>query len=520
MTSAALEVVEVSKHFEGIQALSNVSLSADRGEVHAVVGENGAGKSTLVKIIAGVHAPDSGTMFRDGAAVAFANPRMAIESGVAVVYQEPSLLPFMTVEENLVLGHEPRRRLGFIRSRDVRDEAKRWLEAVGGDIDPAVAVSDLTIAQRQLVEISKALSLNASIVVMDEPTSSLSIQEVERLEAVIGTLKRSGVGVVFISHDLAEVFAVADRITVLKDGRVTQSSSTRETDLDSVIKSMVGRDLAHLFPERPLPVPDAPIVIEVRGISVPGMVRDVSFELRAGQVTGFIGLIGAGRTEVARAIFGAEPRRTGEVLLEGEPVRIKRPADAVDLGIGLVPEDRQAEGLVPSLPLAANVSLPQLRRLARFGLLDGRRERALAKGQIASLGIRAKSELDPVQRLSGGNQQKVVLSKWLARGCRVLLLDEPTRGVDVGAKVEIYRLIRELAANGSVVMLVSSELPEILHLSDHIVVMANGAIVTEIVNEVRTEDDVAAEEKVIRSVLGLQPKGPEDPDRRERVGSD
>jgi ABC-type sugar transport system ATPase subunit len=483
-----------------------VSLSIRQGEVHALVGENGAGKSTLVKVISGVHAPDAGGLIRAGVPVTFANPRAAIEAGIAVVYQEPSLLPFLTVEENLVLGHEPRRGPGLVRTREMRRQAERLLDVVGGEIHPGSPVAELTIAQRQLVEIAKALSLSAAVVLMDEPTSSLSLKEVERLEGVIHRLREGGVAVVFISHDLAEVFVVSDHVTVLKDGQVVRSSPTAQTDVDTVVRGMVGRDLAHLFPTREPPDPAAPVVLEVRGVSVPGMVRDVSFQLRAGEVTGFIGLIGAGRSEVARAIYGAERGATGEVLLDGRPVKVKRPAQAVELGIALVPEDRQAEGLVLDLALAANVSLPQLVRISSWGLLDRRRERDLARDQIDSLGIRTSDEQGPVRELSGGNQQKVVLAKWLARGCRVLLLDEPTRGVDVGAKVEIYRLIRELAAGGAAVMLVSSELPEILHLSDRIVVMAKGSIVADLSNDARGEDDVAVEEAMIRSALGLVPK--------------
>jgi rhamnose transport system ATP-binding protein len=512
---AGLEVVHVSKHFEGVHALSDVSLTIRRGEVHALVGENGAGKSTLVKVIAGVHPPDAGHLLRDGSPVTFATPRDSIEAGIAVVYQEPSLLPLLTVEENLMLGHEPRRRLGLVRTRELRQQAERLLEAVGGEIHPGSSVQQLSIAQRQLVEIAKALSLNASVVVMDEPTSSLSLREVERLERVIEHLKQSDVAVVFVSHDLSEVLAISDRITVLKDGHVMLSGPTEETDMDTVIRSMVGRDLAHLFPPRTSPSVGARVVMEVRGMSVSKIAQDVSFELREGMVTGFIGLIGAGRSEVARAIFGAERRSKGDVLIDGAAVRIKRPADAVALGIAFVPEDRQADGLILDLAVATNISLPQLSRLSRRGILDRGRERALAKEQIRSMGIRAASELDPVRELSGGNQQKVVLSKWLARGCRVLILDEPTRGVDVGAKVEIYRLIRQLAEDGAAVMLVSSELPEILHLSDRILVMSKGAIVADLANEVRSEADIAAEELMIRSALGLEPKG--DEEGRHRV---
>jgi ABC-type sugar transport system ATPase subunit len=385
----------------------------------------------------------------------------------------------------------------------MRRQCARYLEAVGGRIDPSANVNDLSIAERQLVEIAKALSLRAQVVVMDEPTSSLSLAEVGHLEAVIRRLANDNVTVLLISHDLTEVFSIADDVTVLKDGQVTLSKPIADTEMDEVVRSMVGRDLAHLFPpRRPIP-PDAPVVVEVRDLTVPGRANGVSFDLHAGVVTGFIGLIGAGRSDVARAIFGVGQKRTGEVLLDGTVVTLKRPSDAVDLGIALVPEDRQAEGLVLGLNVARNMSLTQLRRLAKAGFVDRRGELDLADGQIKEMNIRARAK-STVSELSGGNQQKVVLGKWLARGCRVLLLDEPTRGVDIGAKVEIYRLIRELAAQGAAVMLVSSELPEILHLADRIVVMSKGRIVWDRENEAGGEADVAEEEQLVRAALGLQ----------------
>jgi rhamnose transport system ATP-binding protein len=500
--TAALEVRAVSKHFEAIQALKDVSIAFYPGQIHAVVGENGAGKSTLAKIIAGAYRPDGGEILRDGEPITFGGPRAAIEAGISIVYQELGLLPFLTVEENLVLGHEPHSKLGFVRAGEVRAQCERYLEIVGGHISPTASVSDLSIAERQLVEIAKALSLRAQIVVMDEPTSSLSLGEVERLEAVVRRLAKEHVSVLLISHDLTEVFKLADYITVLKDGQVSLSKPIAHTQMNEVVRAMVGRDLAHLFPVRERVPPDQPVVVEVHDLTVPGRANDISFGLRAGVVTGFIGLIGAGRSDVARAIFGVGRRRTGEVRLDGRPVRIKRPADAVKLGIALVPEDRQAEGLVLALEVARNVSLTQLRRLARFGFVDRKRELQGADDQIKAMAIRAQPR-SIAGELSGGNQQKVVLGKWLARGCRVLLLDEPTRGVDIGAKVEIYELIRALAAQGAAVMLVSSELPEILHLADRIVVMSKGRIVSDRENKVRDEAGVVEEERIVRAALGL-----------------
>lgn len=503
VTAPTLEARGISKSFDGVHALTDVSVTFEAGEVHALVGENGAGKSTLVKVISGVHVPDAGQLVIAGDQVAFADPRAAMATGIAVVYQEPSLLPDLTVEENLVLGHEPKGPLGVLKNKEIRATAERYLEAVGGGIHPGAPVARLTIAERQLVEIAKALSRDARLVLMDEPTSSLSIREVGRLEEVVRRLKANRVSVVFISHDLAEVFAISDRITVLKDGRVTLVSPTADTTVDQVVRSMVGRDLAHLFPTREPPSEEGEVVLEVRDLTVPGRAEDVSFDLRAGEVTGFVGLIGAGRTDVAKAVIGADRPRSGTIRFRGDPLRARQPADSVKLGIGLVPEDRHAEGLVLDLPISQNISLPQLDRLSKWGFFDRRRERKIAREQIDSLGIRTPSEETHVTNLSGGNQQKVVLSKWLARGCQLLVLDEPTRGVDVGAKVEIYELVRSVAASGAAVMLISSELPEILHLSDRIVVMSKGRIVANTVNSVYAEGDMAMEEQMVRAALEI-----------------
>jgi ABC-type sugar transport system ATPase subunit len=500
-----MEALHITKRFEAVRALEDVSVVFRRGEVHALVGENGAGKSTLVKIIAGAYRPDSGELIRDGLAVSFQSPKAAIDAGMAVVYQEPTLLPLLTVEDNLLLGHEPKGRLGWLSGRKVRILATKYLEAVGGDIDPATPVRKLSIAQRQLVEIAKALSLDAQLVLMDEPTSSLSITETDRLGRVIDRLQSRGVGVVLVTHDLNDVIRFADRVTVLKDGQVTLSRLVSDTRVDEIVRSMVGRDLAYLFPTRTAPAP-GPVVLEVQGLSVPGRAEQVSFKLRAGEVTGMAGLIGAGRTDVGRAIVGASASE-GTILLDGKPIRPRQPADVVELGLAMVPEDRHAEGLVLDLPIAQNISLPQLRNLKRFGMVDVARERQIAVQQISSLRIRTDSEQRLARDLSGGNQQKVVLAKWLARKARVLILDEPTRGVDIGAKAEIYALIRELARNGTAILLISSELPEILHLSDRILVMSKGRLVAEMDNDATAATDLTAEEKMIRSALGLERNG-------------
>jgi len=502
----AVELVGVSKRFEGIQALRDVSVAFFPATVHAVVGENGAGKSTLAKIIAGVYTPDDGHILRSGERATFSGPRDAIKSGIAVVYQEPTLLPLMTVEENLLLGHEPAR-YGLMRRQAIREKTLHYLAIVAGGIDRKSPVQRLSIAQRQLLEIARGLSLDADILLLDEPTSSLSISEVEHLEEVIQQLKAASVGVILITHDLPEVFSVADRVTILKDGQLVTTTPVSDTRLDQVVTKMVGRDLGHMFPPRVTPAPEAATVLEVRNLTVPGRVAGANFALKAGVVTGFIGLIGAGRSDIAQALVGIGYGRGGEVLLDGNPVRFRTPADAAARGIALVPEDRQGEGLVLGADIVANIALPQLKKLSRWGFTLKRDAAAIAQRQVTSLRIRTPSVRTRVRDLSGGNQQKVVLAKWLARGCRVLLLDEPTRGIDVGAKAEIYQLVRELARNGAAVMLISSELPEVLHLSDEIIVMAEGQIVTRLVNPAEGEGNAATEETIIRSALNLEAKG-------------
>ncbi len=498
-----IKVEGISKQFDGVHALSSVDADFGTGEIHAVVGENGAGKSTLVKVLAGVHNPDEGRILLDGEEVVFGSPREAMDASIAVVYQEPSLVPMLTVEENLVLGREPTR-LGFVDIDRMQAVADQVLPIVGASIDPSTPVEKLTIAQRQLVEIAKALSLEARMILLDEPTSSLSIAEIERLRAVVLDLKNRGVGVVLITHNIDEVFSLADRVTVLKDGKVTLSAPIPEVTAADVIKAMIGRDLAHMFPPRTVDGRERRTVVEVRNLEIPGRASDISFELRESEVVGFVGLIGAGRTDVAKAMIGATGRRQGEVLVDGEESRIREPADAIASGMALVPEDRLADGLVMDLSVRHNIGLPQLSELSRLGLLDRAAESRLADGQIDSLSIKTPSNATVVNNLSGGNQQKVVLGRWLAKGCRVLILDEPTRGVDVGAKAEIYKTIRQLADDGTAVMLISSELPEILHLSDRIIVMSKGRIVATLDNNSVTESDLAGEEDLIKLALGLQ----------------
>lgn len=501
-----LAVRQISKQFDGVHALTSVDATFVGRQIHAVVGENGAGKSTLVKIMSGVHQPDTGSILLNGDAVTFNSPRDAIDASIAVVYQEPSLVPMLTVEENLMLGRE-RTRWGFVVNRATAEVADEALALVGADVDPNSPVELLTIAERQLVEIAKALSTDARMILLDEPTSSLSITEIERLREVVRDCKERGLAVVLITHDLDEVFLLADRVTVLKDGQVSLSADVTDVTPSDVIKAMIGRDLAHMFPPRE-PVRDiGRVVVQVRDLTVPGRAEHISFELRESEVLGFAGLIGAGRTDVAKAVIGAVRSRSGDVKIDGIDSTFREPADAIGSGIALVPEDRLAEGLVMDLSVKGNVGLPQLKIMSRFGILDRAAEKRMADSQIDSLRIRTPSGSTVVQNLSGGNQQKVVLARWLARGCRVLILDEPTRGVDVGAKAEIYKIIRQLADSGTAIMLISSELPEIVHLSDRIIVMSNGSIVAELENQATAESDLASEEDLIKLALGVQGGG-------------
>jgi len=496
-----LEADAVSKRFGVVQALDGVSLQLVPGEVHALVGENGAGKSTLAKIVGGAQRPDSGRLLVGGVETAFASPAAALEAGISVVYQDLNLAPELTVASNLFLAREPRGRLGLVNDRVMNRNARRLLDMLGASFPPDARVSDLNPPDRQLSEIARAVSHEPSILVMDEPTASLSPQSSERLFEVIGDLKARGVCVLYITHELAHVFQIADRVTVLKDGKLMMTKRVDETDRDEVIETMVGRSVGELFPERSqAPERSGGSALELRNLTLAGFFEDISFELRPGEIVGFAGLVGSGRTRLAQTIFGVLPETrtgalSGEILVAGERVRIAGPRAAIRQGIGYVPDDRKAAGLVLGLSVASNISLPQLENVARAGLLQRDRESHLAEREIESLRIRTPSPGTEVANLSGGNQQKVVLGKWLALGSKILILDEPTPGVDIGAKAEIYTLIREIAEQGTAVMLISSDLPELIGLSERVLVMSRGRIVAE-------EDHVSAtEERIVRAAF-------------------
>jgi ABC-type sugar transport system ATPase subunit len=491
-TEPILEAENIDKRFPGVHALDNVSLTITPGEVHAVVGENGAGKSTLMKILAGAYGPDRGTIRIDGEAVTIENPRAAQDLGIITIYQELSLVDALSVGENVFLGDLPTRSGGSWRVDwpTVWSRAAELLERVGLRIRPQTRVRDLSVAQKQMVEIARALARNVRVLILDEPTSSLTERETEKLFEIISQLRNRGVGIIYISHRLGEVFRIAQQVTVLRDGIVVGSLPVRDASEDLLVRMMVGRDLARLFTAARSS--DAPVRLEVRGLSRRGVLHDVSLSVRGGEVVGLAGLVGAGRTELARCLFGADGINAGEILLDGSIVNLRSPGHAVDLGIALVPEDRKLQALILGMGVRENLSLPVLDRLGSPFVPSRRRERALASDYIRSLTIRTPHMEQRVSALSGGNQQKVVIARWLATKPKVLILDEPTRGIDVGAKAEVHALIARLAEQGVAILMISSELPEILGMSHRILVMRGGRIVAEIPRQDATEESIMA----------------------------
>ena len=474
--SALLEMRSITKRFPGVVALDRVDFELERGEVHVLLGENGAGKSTLVKMLAGAYRPDEGEILLDGEAASISSATDAQKLGISTIYQEFNLVPQFTVAENIFLGRQPRR-FGFVDRRKMREEARKLLDRMKVLVDPDALVSNLGVAQRQMVEIAKALSLNARILIMDEPTASLSGQEVERLFEIVRGLKKEEVAMIFISHHLEEVSEIGDRVTVLRDGKVVDRvpASTKHSEL---VRMMVGRSVEAQFPRRRPELGE--VLLEVKNLSREGVLEDVSFSLRAGEVVGVAGIVGAGRTELARAIFGADPGDAGEVWVERQRMERGDPREAKRRGMGFVTEDRQGQGIVPPLSVAENLGLASLERNTHVGLVNRREQRKQARKIIEDLNIRTPGPEQEIRFLSGGNQQKTVIGKWLLADSKVLIMDEPTRGIDVGAKVEIYELMNELTENGAGILMISSDLPEVLGMSDRILVMSGGRITGEL----------------------------------------
>ena len=470
-----LHLDRITKSFAGARALQGVSFDLRAGEVHALVGENGAGKSTLIKIVTGAERPDSGSIVVGGTRVPEMDPSTSRRLGIAPIYQQPALFPHLTVAENIALALEGRgglRRVDWAR-RHAR--AAELLGRIGSSLDPERLVDSLSMPEQQLVEIAKAIGGDARIVLMDEPTASLTDREVESLYAVIGLLRERGAGVIYISHRLEEVFAVADRITVLRDGRTVGTYDAREIDRPGLIQLMVGREISAVFPKRPVVPGDA--ALEIRDLSnTAAGLRGISLTVRRGEILGLAGLVGSGRTQLAETIFGLTPADGGTILVHGRPVRIASPAEAIREGIAYVPEDRRHHGVILDMPIAANTTLASLRRVAPRGLIDRAAERAHAESYVQRLRIRTPSALAEAGTLSGGNQQKVALARWLSTDPSILILDEPTQGVDVGSKAEIHALMQSLVERGLAILMISSELPEILGMSDRIAVMRAGSV--------------------------------------------
>ena len=492
-TSApALRMSGISKSFPGIRALTSVGLEVAAGEVHAIVGENGAGKSTLMKILAGVYQPDEGTIELQGEAVRIAGPIDARKRGIGMVYQELNLVPDLSVAENITLGAPPSR-FGFVDRKALRARAAAVLDELGAKVHPDDLVGSLPVSQQQLVEIAKAYASSPRIIGLDEPTSSLSENEAQALFRVVERMKAAGIAIIYISHRLREVIELADQVTVLRDGRLVETRSAEGITAADMIRLMVGRDLTDVFPKTEVPIGD--VVLEVRDLSRKGEFDGIDLDVRAGEIVGLAGIVGAGRTEVARAIFGLDRADRGVVRVNGDPVHAHQPRQGVDAGIAYVPEDRKRDGLIPQLTVKENITLASLGEVSTAGWIRGRAERRVATDKATELGVSPPVIDRRVDTYSGGNQQKVVFAKWLATKPAVLILDEPTRGVDVGAKADIHSIIGQLAAQGTAILMISSELPEVLAVSDRIYVLHEGRVSAELPRG-------ASEQDVMRAATG------------------
>ena len=490
-----ISLEHAQKSFGAVHALEDGHIDLFGGQVHGLVGENGAGKSTLVKILAGVYRPDSGQLLIDGEEAIFDNAKQSQEAGIAIIFQEPTLFPDLSVAENIFVGVQPLKRFRRIDGRRMRREAATLFEQLGVGLDPDRLARGLSIADQQLVEIAKALTTNARVIVMDEPTAALAMNEVEQLFRIVETLRARGNAVLFISHRLDEIFAICQRVTVMRDGRHVWTKPIDELTVPSVIRAMVGRDMDALFPK--VPTEPGRVVLKVDRLTREGDFTDVSFVVRSGEIVALAGLVGAGRTEVARAIFGIDRADAGSVEIEGKRLRPGSPSAAMAAGIGLVPEDRRQQGLVMDFSIERNIALASLDTVRRGGLVLRASERTFARDWALRLRLKYAKLTNPVWTLSGGNQQKTVLAKWLGRKPTLLIVDEPTRGIDVGTKAEVHRLLSDLAAQGVAILMVSSELPEVLGMADRVVVLFEGRVMREFA---RADAD---EDAIMRAATGL-----------------
>ncbi|PAB58965.1 sugar ABC transporter ATP-binding protein [Anaeromicrobium sediminis] len=486
--NSVLKMINIEKSFPGVKALNKANLNLKKGEVHILLGENGAGKSTLMKILTGIYEKDKGTIIYKDEEVEFRTPKEAQLSGVSIIYQEFNLIPHLSIMENVFLGREPVKG-GIVQWKKMKNDTKKILEGLRVNLDPKMNVKDLGVAQQQMVEIAKALSVDADIIVMDEPTAALTSREIDELFKTIENLKRQGVSIVYISHRLEEIKRIGDRVTIMRDGEYIGTVNVKDTTVDEMIEMMVGRTLNDKFPKKY--VKKGETILEVKNLKAGKMVKGVDFHVKKGEIVGFAGLMGAGRSETMKAVFGADPIEDGEIYIENELVQINKTGEAINLGIGFLTEDRKNQGLVLELSVRDNISLTNLDKvLNKFKLINLNDEKNICHKYVEDLKVKTPTISQKVKFLSGGNQQKVVLAKWLNRNCKILIFDEPTRGIDVGAKVEIYKLMNELVSQGVAIIMISSELPEILGMSDRIYVMHEGHITGELDRGEATQDKI------------------------------
>ncbi|MGI6777818.1 MAG: sugar ABC transporter ATP-binding protein [Acetivibrionales bacterium] len=482
-----LELKGITKEYPGVLALDNVSMDFNKGEVHALLGENGAGKSTLIKVLSGAIIPNRGEIVFEGDTYGYMTPALAQKLGIGVIYQEFNLVPSLSVADNIFLGDEIRK--GIIRDRkQMMKKSEELLSSLKINISPAALISDLSVAYRQIVEIVKAVSKNVKVLIMDEPSAPLTNNEVEAMFELIKRLKSQGVTIIYISHRIEELFRISDRVTVLRDGQYICTKNTSDTNRTELISLMVGRPLTEQYPERNSDIGD--IMLEVKGLNAGGLLKDINFQVKKGEILGISGLVGAGRTELARAIFGADEIESGEIYIEGQKINIKSPKEAIKHGIALIPEDRKQQGLLLEMSVAHNITFANIKEMCKNTIISIKKEKELVDDSILKLRIKTPSAAQRVKNLSGGNQQKVVLAKWLAAYSRIMIFDEPTRGIDVGSKHEIYMLMNQLANEGKAIIMISSELPELLGMADRILVMHEGEITGELSKEEATQDSI------------------------------
>jgi len=495
MNSCILEMKGIKKYFYGVKALDGVDFKIRNGEVHALIGENGAGKSTLVKILAGVHQPTAGTIIFNDKPVQFSSPQVSQQAGISAIHQEATMFLELSITENIFMGHHIRNKSnGLLSWKEMKSKTQKLLDKLELDIHPDTKVKNLSVAQRHMVEVAKALSLDAKVVIMDEPTSALTLKEVEYLYKIIRKLKSEGKAIIFISHKFEEVFEIADYFTVLRDGKYVGEGRMTDVTIDKVIQMVIGRSLEQMYPK--LEVEQGDIILKVENLSKIGLFKNVSFELRKGEILGFFGLVGAGRSEVMQTIFGIDSKTSGEVFIDGEKVYITNPSDAMNFGLAYLPEDRQIQGAILAMNIRENITLPIIDRISRHIFLDRNREFEITDEYGKNIEIKASGWEQLVEDLSGGNQQKVVLAKWIATKPRILIMDEPTKGIDVATKATVHNFISELAKQGIAVILISSELPEILGMSNNIIVMHEGVVTAKFTRE------EANSEKIIKAAIG------------------